>query len=241
MWYFFRSGRFTSLSMICALLSLQTYVCATIHLNRGFPACAAFTKDEAKSLKRGQSLYATSADKKILAEAWKDSKPVYWLSSAIAESTSNTVVRRCKAQSLTIGWHAVIASYNGGMDGLDDVDASRSYFAMHFRRLKWCWLNLFFWLLEIALNNALVLYNAMVEFKSLRQKGAKEFRHNLSELLVFGSTNDMFNTVSDCFDDHSSSSASASYILFFFFLQVKFNEGMSRSKANSRFFWNTCQ
>ena len=173
MWYFFRSGRFTSLSMIRALLSLQTYVCATIHLNRGFPACAAFTKEEAKSLKRGQSLYATSADKKILAEAWKDSKPVYWLSSAIAESTSNTVVRRCKAQSLTIGWHAVIASYNGGMDGLDDVDASRSYFAMHFRRLKWCWLNLFFWLLEIALNNALVLYNAMVEFKSLRQKRCK--------------------------------------------------------------------
>ena len=170
---FFRSGRFTSLSMIRALLSLQTYVCATIHLNRGFPACAAFTKDEAKSLKRGQSLYATSADKNILAEAWKDSKPVYWLSSAIAESTSNTVVRRCKAQSLTIGWHAVIASYNGGMDGLDNVDASRSYFAMHFRRLKWCWLNLFFWLLEIALNNALVLYNAMVEFKSLRQKRCK--------------------------------------------------------------------
>ena len=175
---------FTGLPMVRGLLSLKTCMCGTVHLNRGFPNCIAFTKEEAKSLDRGQSLHAVSSDGKVVAVAWKDSKPVYLLSSAVSQEKSDTVTRRLKSQSLTISRHSVVALYNGGMGGVDDVDAGRGYYPIHFKRIKRWWLNILFWLLEIVLNNALILYNSIAATYKWKQKTAKEYRRNLAALLV---------------------------------------------------------
>lgn len=175
---------FTGLSMVRGLLSLKTYVCGTVHLDRGFPNCIAFTKEEARTLDRGQSLHAMSSDGKVLAVSWKDSKPVYLLSSVASHQPPDTVTRRLKSQLLTVRRHPVIVSYNGGMGGVDDVDAGRSYYPIHFRRIKRWWLNILFWLLEVVLNNSLILYNAMAELYQWKPKTTKEYRRILAELLV---------------------------------------------------------
>ena len=70
------------------------------------------------------------------------------------------------------------------MGDVDDVDAGRGYYPIHFKRIKRWWLNILFWLLEIVLNNALILYNSIAATYKWKQKTAKEYRRNLAVLLV---------------------------------------------------------
>ena len=77
----------------------------------------------------------------------------------------------------------MVHQYNQHMMGVDRMDQMMAYYAFDRKSIKW-WRKVFFWLLEVAVNNAHVLYKSHTS--SARKMTLKEFRRELSVELCQG-------------------------------------------------------
>ena len=77
----------------------------------------------------------------------------------------------------------MVHHYNQHMMGVDRMDQMMAYYSFQRKSIKW-WRKVFFWLLEVVVNNAHVLYKTHTS--STRKLTLKEFRRELAVQLCHG-------------------------------------------------------
>ena len=193
---------FTSPALVRSLLDKGIFSIGSCNVSRkGWPTGITFDPAEYRTTAqkraiRGQSRYAVTSDKKMLACCWFDSKPVYMLGSCF--QPDGCVVMRKQVESngtktkVRVNLPQMIDQYNHIMGGVDLNDGQRKV-----RNLVTCvgtnkWtVRLFFGLLSIAVNNACILFNSVhlgqkkmpiAEFIIQLQYGLlRQFRPNFCE------------------------------------------------------------
>ena len=90
---------------------------------------------------------------------WKDRDMVYFLSNGFNRKEMD-VCRRCSKEGLlTMAQPKMILEYNWYMGGVDLVDMQCLHCSLTIMGQNRCWLKLLFYLLDIRMSNALVLFN----------------------------------------------------------------------------------
>ena len=107
---------------------------------------------------------------------WKDRDIVYCLSNECNTKETDICRRQLKEGLLTITRPKMISGYNCYMEGVDLVDMQHLHCNSTIMGQNRWWLKLFFYLLDVGMSNALVLFNLtqrdgqktsmIVEFKS---------------------------------------------------------------------------
>ena len=139
-------------------LRKRFYLTATVQARRkGFPA-------DLKTLKlsHGDQRYWLSDDKNIMVCAFQDKKAKKHVIMASTDATNDSVI--VKAGKGTKSKPEIIDKYNQYMNGCDRADQNIGYYGLHTRRSTKWWKKIFFWVLEITVSNAFVL------FKQTRQR-----------------------------------------------------------------------
>jgi len=75
---------------------------------------------------------------------------------------------------------SMVHEYNKYMLGVDRMDQMTAYYSFQWKSIKW-WRKVFFWLLEVIVNNAHILYKSHTNAR--RKLTLKEFRRELSVFL----------------------------------------------------------
>ena len=150
--------------------------------SRGIPQCVtqvALTKKEELLRTRGtvkaSVLSGDSSCPNLVVVSFYDSKPVYFVSNACEK-----VEWRKKERKL---WHAdrgakvkvpffrlnLVDEYNYGMGNVDQADQLRLQYRIHYwlRNRKWWWAH-FFWIFELSLTNAFVLYRMFHDIHEIK-------------------------------------------------------------------------
>uniref|UniRef100_A0A1B6MI17 PiggyBac transposable element-derived protein domain-containing protein n=1 Tax=Graphocephala atropunctata TaxID=36148 RepID=A0A1B6MI17_9HEMI len=157
---------YTNMDLAAELLEWKVYLTGTIMLNRsGLPAIVKpqrkNVKKQTPKLKLQQGDIKTfRKDEKFSLLLWKDKKVVSVLSTLYGDNTTQTV-RRLKRDNVVeeVRKPTVICKYNKSMGGVDLADHYISSYSFTRKSIKW-WRKVFFWLLETAIVNSFVLYNA---------------------------------------------------------------------------------
>ena len=77
----------------------------------------------------------------------------------------------------------VVHEYNHHMNGVDKMDQMMAYYGFERKSIKW-WRKVFFWMVEVAVNNAHVLYKSYTS--NSRKMSLKDFRRELAIQLCQG-------------------------------------------------------
>ena len=112
---------------------------------------------------------------------WQDSKPVHLLSTAFDPTVVGTV-KRTQNDGMTalVSCPEVVRQYTSRMGGVDRFDERRGRYSVSRRSRKW-WMRIFFFLLDSAIANSLVLYNSVHPGNSITMM---MFRRDLFRSLV---------------------------------------------------------
>ena len=149
------------------LLTLGVTATGTVRVNRrGVPEAVAQVKSilQRSSTPRGKGYYIREQSSPIVYTCWNDNKVVCSMSTTHPGHSSGTVQRKCKNHSTgsfevqQVPVPIMIAQYNRYMGGVDKSDQLLQYHSS-LRRAKRYWKTLFYHMLDLAVTNALVLYN----------------------------------------------------------------------------------
>jgi len=92
---------------------------------------------------------------------WQDTKPVHVVSTAFDPTVVCSVNRTQKdGTTMAVSCPEVICQYTRRMGGVDRFDERRGRYSVSRRSRKW-WMRIFFFLVDCAIANSLVLYNAV--------------------------------------------------------------------------------
>ena len=150
---------FTSVALMERLLTMKTYACATLRLNRvGLPP----EIRKCKLKKKGQTMVRQKGN--LVATVWYDKRQVATLSTNCNSSTPEDG-----------GKPAVIQTYNKWMGGVDLCDQNRSYYPTGRDSKKW-WRYLFWYLIDLCILNAFILYKAAPGVKRKKNYSQLDFR-----------------------------------------------------------------
>ncbi len=171
---------YTSLDLMKEMDKLNLFVTGTVMANR-IPKELKINKTstEFKSMIRGdykKHRYSYVDDLGIQRHyglvAWKDSNMVYLLSSNHDTNSVDQCYRRSSEGRIMVNRPSVIGKYNCNMGGVDLADMRRLHCNSTLMGQNRWWLKLFFYNLDVATSNALILYNlatnskmTIVEFK----------------------------------------------------------------------------
>ncbi len=161
---------YTSMDLIKELDGMDLYVTGTVMTNKIpkefviLPSSSVF-----KNMERGEHKchkYTYFDDNNQPREsglvAWKDTNIVYMLTNNCNTADSSTCTHGTKFGEITIRRPNVISEYNKYMGGVDLADMKR----LHCNSTIMCqnrwWLKLFFYNLDVATSNALVLYQLAI-------------------------------------------------------------------------------
>jgi DNA polymerase III epsilon subunit-like protein len=157
---------YTSLDVMKALDGMDLFITGTVMSNR-IPRELTIAKSSAefKGMKRGDyrfHKYIYLDNNYIKREyglvAWKDSNMVYVLTNASSTTESHACYRRVGSRIECVQRPNCIRDYNKNMGGVDLADMKR----LHCNSTIMCqnrwWLKLFFYNLDVATANALILY-----------------------------------------------------------------------------------
>jgi len=144
---------FMSIDLVGKITRLNQYCCGTIRSNRrGLPPN--LPKD--KSMKKGDQFIRYK--KNILFIKWMDNRSVHVISNYL-NITNNTVERRDKqGKKIKTNCPGLISDYNQYMGGVNHMDQLISMYQRD-RKSKRYWLRIYFYLFEMCLLNAFVLFN----------------------------------------------------------------------------------
>ena len=162
---------FTSPALSLALYEKQTFMIGTVRVGRkGFPESLKDTKTFSKTLQRGDYKSCLIHDGKTECLVWMDKKPVSMVNSISDPSSMTHVKRTAKDGSrLQVPCPESIKLYNAYMGGVDLFDFRRKTYSCSRKSKKW-WLRLFYFLVDMAVTNAYIVYRESPNSEKLTQK-----------------------------------------------------------------------
>ena len=176
---------YTSVPLVLFLVSQGIYTCGTMRSNRKYYPHDLLSKN-AKSMKRGESVSASF--QRLTALMWKDSKPVYFLSSIHDASMGEPITRNTQKdgryEQVQIQCPKLIIDYNGKMAGVDKSD--QQSVIKKDKKQKRYYMRIFISFLMKAINNAYVIEGHIKphHIKGRRKGDLLSFREELAVKLV---------------------------------------------------------
>ncbi|KAI8778339.1 piggyBac transposable element-derived protein 4 [Biomphalaria glabrata] len=137
------------------LTQKRFYYTGTVNLARkNFPA----ELKKQKLRHRETQFYKSVGIIDALCVAWQDKKAKKPC-SMVSKKSTNRIINVQQKRSV-VEKPEMVHDYNMMMNGCDRAELLLSYYSVHSRKsMKW-WKKVFFWILEIADMNALIIYNA---------------------------------------------------------------------------------
>jgi hypothetical protein len=173
-------GYFSSVQLFEQLLSLGFYAVGTTRHNRRH-----FPKEllrEVEDKRRGEWVWRQKRGSPLVATSWMDKKPVNLLSTCADAKKSSTVQRRTGSELQEVACPEVLPLYLRYMRGVDVFAQRQSYSKIGRRSRKWFY-SLVWFLVDVAIHNAYILYQQRHKQQSYDEKA---FRKELMRLLVAG-------------------------------------------------------
>ncbi|XP_050294119.1 piggyBac transposable element-derived protein 4-like isoform X1 [Anthonomus grandis grandis] len=163
------------------LHKINIHVAGTVMANRqGIPT--ELTTAYTRKFKKGE--ISSRHDNSISVLAWKDKRVVLMLSSVYDNSVQNITRRTKTAEGRwieeVIEKPTVIYEYNKFMGEVDVADHYAASYQFLRKTSKW-WRKVFFWLLDVSINNAFILQKIATNNQQLR---SRNFRKKLVIQLV---------------------------------------------------------
>jgi Transposase IS4 len=173
---------YTSLDLMKALDKMDLHITGTCMQNLVNRELT-ITKRAARDMERGshhQHLYTYETENGEIKHCglvvWKDKEPVYCLTNDYNTHKIGTCTQRSDHGLLEMPRPKVIARYNTFMGGVDLADKQQLFCNSTIMGLNRWWLKAFFYLLDVATANSMILYiqampdhqkcNTLVKFKS---------------------------------------------------------------------------
>jgi Transposase IS4 len=146
---------YTNMPLVCELLSAGIYCTGTMRRDHtGIPI--AF---KGKKLGLQPHQWICKHKDKVLCVVWQDRSTVCLLSTvADGEKESKIKRRDADGEQKEVPCPAAIVSYQQHMRGVDVLSQIQQYYAIGRRVWKW-WHTLMWWLIDMAIINAWILYN----------------------------------------------------------------------------------
>jgi Transposase IS4 len=167
---------FSSVALFRQLLARGFYALGTArHSRRDFPK---ELLDEVKQCGRGEWAWRQAGE--MAAVSWMDKKPVNLLSTGVDPTLREIITRRSGREEKEVSCPAVLPLYTQHMRGVDVLAQRLSYSKLGRRSKKWFY-SLSWFLFDIGIHNAFILYQAKHNKQHYREK---DFRKQLMELLV---------------------------------------------------------
>ena len=183
----FTDRYYTSPLLYHNLLMRGMYACGTVMTNRKqFPAELILSQADARRAERGSYDYM-STDKGVVAVRWKDTRPIYMLTTAHDTPLTETTVARTVREDghyhkKDIKAVTVVTDYNASMGGCDLNDQMtrlqkgakqyRWYRRINYKVVEWC------------IYNAYILFKDQHQETSGRKYDVLKFRDNLVMQLI---------------------------------------------------------
>jgi hypothetical protein len=182
-------GFFSSAALFDSLYQRGFYAVGTTRVNRAdFPTSLTFLNQR---LKAGQHLYRQRGN--LVCVTWMDKKPVNFFSTYCDPIVMGTVQRwratkrgGRKDKTVTLPCPEVVTEYHTWMRGVDVFSQRESYSRIGRRARRW-WPRLAWFLIDMAINNAYILYRQYMagqEEKDVAAESSKAFRRALMKALV---------------------------------------------------------
>lgn len=192
---------YTSIALMKAMDKMDLYVTGTVMANRVPKECRiAKGSKEFRNMARGAFqkhvfLYTDEQgrERKYGLVCWKDRNIVYGLTSEDNTVDNGTCHRRCKRERggiIKITRPKLIENYNRYMGGVDVADQRRLQCNSTVMGQNRWWLKLFFYMLDVATSNALVLYKLATKPRNDNMT-IKSFKQILVENFVGGKIGDL--------------------------------------------------
>jgi hypothetical protein len=169
---------FTSVTLFEKLLGMGFYAVGTArsdrkHFPRELVGCL-------EGLARGKWEWRQLAGSPLTVVSWMDSKPVHLLSTCSDPRQQTTVRRWTGEEQASVSCPEVLPLYIKAMRGVDVFSQRQSYSKLGRRSRKWYY-SIVWFLVDVAIHNAFVLYQNKHQQKNFEQK---DFRKALMEQLV---------------------------------------------------------
>lgn len=150
--HFYFDNYFSSVQLAKDLLDRSTYSCATTRQNRKH-----WPRDLKSKLNKGECRMRQFGN--IVCTYWSDKRQISLISTN-ASPEMGTATRRTKEGPLEKQVPMPVLYYNSNMGGVDLNDQLRTYYPVGRKSMKW-WRCCFWYLFEVALLNAYLLYKSM--------------------------------------------------------------------------------
>jgi hypothetical protein len=199
---------YTSTELIISLAEKDLYVTGTLLANR-IPLNIRIPKasQQFQSMKRGDAVRskfifckADGTESSVGLVGWKDRNMVYCISNDANNFEFDECCRRGEDGIIRIPRPIAIANYNkfmGGVDLADMIRLSSDSTIMYTHR--W-WLKPFFYLLDVATANAMILHNECLRMRAeengteCKKVNIAKFKMSVIEELLGGSVDALFDT-----------------------------------------------
>jgi len=171
-------GYFSSVQLFEQLLERGFYAVGTTRNNRRH-----FPKEllaEVDGKRRGEWVWRQKQGSPLVVTSFMDKKPVNLLSTCTNAEASSMVKRRTGSELVDVSGPAVLPLYLSTMRGVDVFAQRQSYNKIGRRSMKWYY-SLLWFLLDVAIHNAFILYQQKHNRESYDEK---DFRKALMEQLV---------------------------------------------------------
>jgi len=168
--FLFFDNVFTSIPLMEHLLMHGLYACGTVCVNRN--GYLAALKNPKMVPRRGDFTILQKGQSNLTANVWKDKKPVHLLPTLSDPTIVTKATRRVGADAVDVDQPHCVYDYNRFMSGVDTFDQHRGNYDVG-RKGKKAWRYLCWFLLNAAIINAFVLYQAT----SRRQLRKRRYRH----------------------------------------------------------------
>lgn len=139
-----------------------------------------------KTMQRGQIF--TTSSQGISFIKWMDNKAVFMLTNFLSPIPTTTVKRRVQrsGEKINVTCPEIIAKYNNNMGGVDLMDQRKVCYEVDRKAKIKFYLRLFFDLLDIAMNNAYIVFSKLHENRQIEGTllSCLEFRQVVTRSLI---------------------------------------------------------
>lgn len=172
---------FTSLRLLQHLSTNGIKTTGTVRVNR-IEDCPVMAVEKVKKMARGTSDHRLDSNSNILVVRWHDNSVVTLASNCHGVEPVGSAQRWSSAEKrrVNIPQPFVVSQYNKYMGGVDRMDQNIATYRMSVRSRKWWW-PLFAYLLDVAMQNARIIYR-QTEAARHRPLDQLEFRRDVCNI-----------------------------------------------------------
>jgi len=172
---------FTSLRLLQHLSTSGIKATGTVRVNR-IEDCPVMAVDKVKKMARGTSDHRLDSNSNILVVRWHDNSVVTLASNCHGVEPVGSAQRWSSAEKcrVDIPQPFVVSQYNKYMGGVDRMDQNIATYRISIRSRKWWW-PLFAYLLDVAMQNAWIIYR-QTDAARHRPLDQLEFRRDICNI-----------------------------------------------------------